>query len=134
MKRTVAIMLAFFVAGAMSLVGCGGSGSSTPSKSDSPKDVVEQVSKLLIKGDIEKSLNFYNGIDDEESKAFALGLMQMGMDATQGLKACEILEETIAEDGNTAKVKVKYTYGDDTERNTTEKLVKTDNGWKLEMM
>lgn len=132
MKRTVAIMLAFFVAGAVSLVGCGGS--SAPSKSDSPKDVVEQVSKLLIKGDLEKSLNFYNGIDDEDSKAFVLGLMQMGMDATQGLKAYEILEETIAEDGTTAKVKVKYTYGDDTEKTTTEKLVKTDSGWKLNAM
>ena len=134
MKRTVAIMLAFFVAGTMSLVGCGGSDSSTSSKSDSPKDVVEQVSKLLIKGDVEKSLNFYNGVEDEESKAFVLGLMQAGMEATQGLKAVEILDETIAEDGTTAKVKVKYTYGDDTEKNTTEKLVKTDSGWKLEVM
>ena len=131
MKRTVAILLAFFVAGTMSLVGCGGS--STPSKSDSPKDVVDQVSKLIVKGDLEKSLSFYDGIEDEESKAFLLGLMQMGMEATQGLKAYEILEETIAEDGTTAKVKVKYTYGDGTEKTTTEKLVKTDNGWKLKV-
>lgn len=132
MKRTAAIMLALFVAGTMSLVGCGDS--STSGKSDSPKDVVEQVSKLLIKGDVEKSLNFYNGVEDEESKAFVLGLTQAGMEATQGLKAVEILDETIAEDGTTAKVKVKYTYGDDTEKNTTEKLVKTDSGWKLEVM
>lgn len=132
MKRTVAIMLALFVAGSISLVGCGGS--SAPSKSDSPKDVVEQVSNLLVKGDLEKSLNFYDGVADEESKAFLLGLMQMGMEATQGLKAFEILEENIAEDGTTAKVKVKYTYGDDTEKNTTENLVKTDSGWKLKVM
>lgn len=132
MKRTVAIMLAFFVAGSISLVGCGGS--SAPSKSDSPKDVVEQVSNLLVKGDLEKSLNFYDGATDEESKALLLGLMQMGMEATQGLKAFEILEENIAEDGTTAKVKVKYTYGDDTEKTITENLVKTDSGWKLKVM
>lgn len=132
MKRTVAIMLALFIAGSISLVGCGGSSAS--SKSDSPKDVVEQVSNLLIKGDLEKSLNFYDGVADEESKALVLGLMQMGMEATQGLKAFEILEETIAEDGTTAKVKVKYTYGDDTEKTTTENLVKTDSGWKVKVI
>lgn len=50
-----------------------------------------------------------------------------------GIKSYEVLEEVIAEDGLTATVKMKYTYGNGTAEEQTTNLVKVDNEWKGSM-
>ena len=132
MKKTLSLVMALFLFCAMCLTSCGSGGSSTtPSKTDSPSDIVEKAANLIINKDYENLVLLYEGgetaTDDE--KAVFIGLCQMAKE----YKACEVLEETIAEDGETAKVKVKYTYPNGKEKNNTVKLVKTENGWRLKM-
>ena len=51
-----------------------------------------------------------------------------------GLKSYETLSEEISEDGNTAKVKMKFIYGNGTEDTDNIKLRKDDDGnWKIDM-
>lgn len=72
----------------------------------------------------------------EEQKKQLVALLQGKLDQTleskQGLASCEILSEEIEEDGNTAVVKTKITYGDGTTEDQKFKLLKNADGeWKL---
>lgn len=72
----------------------------------------------------------------EEQKQQLVALLQGKLDQTleskQGLASYEILSEEIAEDGNTAVVKAKITYGDGTTDDQKFKLQKNADGeWKL---
>ena len=91
------------------------------SSSSSPGDAMKKYSNYLIKGDYEK---FVDGIalDDSETadklkeqKAGFVALLRdkVGKEYEKmgGLKSIEILSEEISEDGNTATVKIKQTYG-----------------------
>ena len=53
------------------------------------------------------------------------------MEEKKGLKDVQILEETISEDGNEANLKVKFVYGDGTEEESTQDMVKQDGKWKM---
>lgn len=48
-----------------------------------------------------------------------------------GLKDVEVLEESISEDGNTATLKVKFTYGDGSEQENTQDMIKQNGEWKM---
>ena len=47
-----------------------------------------------------------------------------------GIKSYEVIEETIAEDGKTAVVKMKIIYGDDSTKDSKYDLVLVDGAWK----
>lgn len=48
-----------------------------------------------------------------------------------GLKEMQVLEETFSEDGNKAILKVKFIYGDGTEEESTQEMVKQKGQWKM---
>ena len=48
-----------------------------------------------------------------------------------GLKSYEVLGEEIAEDGMSAKVKLKVVNGQDEEKESEAEVEKTDKGWVL---
>ncbi|MEZ5005375.1 MAG: DUF4878 domain-containing protein [Bacteroides graminisolvens] len=50
-----------------------------------------------------------------------------------GIKTIEILSETVSEDGNTAKVVLKQTYGNSDAEDSNFDLVKQDGTWKIVM-
>ena len=50
-----------------------------------------------------------------------------------GIKSIEIISEEIAEDGNSAVVKFKQIYGDDTEKEDSQKMVKVDGKWLMDV-
>mgnify|MGYP000762353760 FL=1 len=54
-------------------------------------------------------------------------------DKKGGIKDIEILSEQIAEDGNTAVVKTKYTYGNGETQEGEQKMVKQDGKWLMSM-
>lgn len=55
------------------------------------------------------------------------------LDKKDGIKSYEVTDETIAEDGKTATVKVTTVYGDGTEKTQDMKLKKNDDGdWKID--
>ena len=68
----------------------------------------------------------------EVMKAFTEKTKQSA-DAKGGLKSFEILEEKIAEDGKTATVTTKVTYGNGTEDTQNSTYVNKDGVWKLNM-
>ncbi len=73
-------------------------------------------------------------VEEQKKQLVALlqGKLDMTLESKQGLASCEILSEEIAEDGNTAVVKTKITYGDGSTDDQKFKLVKnTDGEWKL---
>lgn len=73
-------------------------------------------------------------VEEQKKQLVALlqGKLDMTLESKQGLASCEILSEEIAEDGNTAVVKTKITYGDGSTDDQKFKLVKNSDGeWKL---
>ncbi len=53
------------------------------------------------------------------------------MEEKQGLKDVQVLEETISEDGKSATLKVKFIYGDGSEEESTQEMVKQNDQWKM---
>ena len=111
------------------------------SSSSSPGDAMKKYSNYLIKGDYEK---FVDGIalDDSETadklkeqKAGFVALLRdkVGKEYEKmgGLKSIEILSEEISEDGNTATVKIKQTYGNGETQEGTQSMVKRDGKWLM---
>ena len=73
-------------------------------------------------------------VEEQKKQLVALlqGKLDMTLESKQGLASCEILSEEIAEDGNTAVVKTKITYGDGSTDDQKFKLLKNEDGeWKL---
>lgn len=117
------------------MISCGGA--STPS------DAVAKVYDLMIDGDYEAaSKTFYFGekSPEEEAQGQAMILSMLEQKAKPmlekkgGLKGYEILGETIAEDGKTAKVEVKLIYGNGTEeKNKVDMALDTKGNWRPAM-
>ena len=109
----------------------------------SPKDIEKAIYNKLQKGNYEKAVEmlFENVESDDDTpaeqkaevmKAFTEKTKQSA-DAKGGLKSFEILEEKISEDGKTATVTTKVTYGDGTEDTQNSTYVNKDGVWKLIM-
>ncbi len=120
------MMGAFFV-----LFSCGGA------SSNSPSSTVKTFVDKMKNGEFEAAIACIslNGKEmDQESKAKLTGLMAMGKaqsDKKEGIKSLDILNEEIAADGNTAKVKVKFTYGNGETNEEEYKLVKENGKWLI---
>ena len=113
----------------------------TACSSSGPGDAMKKYGNYLIKGDYEK---FVDGIalDDSETadklkeqKAGFVALLRdkVGKEYEKmgGLKSIEILSEEISEDGNTATVKIKQTYGNGETQDGTQSMVKRDGKWLM---
>lgn len=114
--------------------------SSSPS---TPGDALKKYSQYLQSGDYEK---FVEGLAFDESQEAAkvkeakeqLASMlkekvSKEYDKKGGIKDIEILSEQIAEDGNTAVVKTKYTYGNGETEESEQQMVKKDGKWLMSM-
>ena len=130
MKRVLSI---FAVVATLFMVSCG---------SPSPSDAAVEVYQMVIDGEYDAVAEnmFYESTDAEEveqSKAMIASLLKEKaapqFEKKGGIKNVEALSETIAEDGKSAVVELKITYGDGSEE--TEKAeMKLDGGeWKLAM-
>lgn len=112
--------------------------SSSPS---TPGDALKKYSEYLQKGDYEK---FVDGLAFDESQDAAKikeqkeALISMLKEKISkeyekkgGIKDIEIISEQIAEDGNTAVVKTKYTYGNGETEEGDQQMVKKDGKWLM---
>lgn len=70
-----------------------------------------------------KQLELYESIINDK---VAKGIQEKG-----GLKDVQVLEEILSEDGNKATLKVKFIYGDGTEEENTQEMVKQNGQWKM---
>lgn len=133
MKKSVFGILALVVM-AVCFWSCGGG--------NPPSKVVEKSIEYVKAKNYEAYVDLIQieekkGKSVEEQKEQLLALLhgKLGptLDKNQGIASCEILSEEIAEDGNTAVVKAKITYGDGTTDDQKFKLVKNADGdWRLD--
>ena len=121
---------------ALCMVAC----SSAPA---TPSDVAAQIYEQLMAGDYEAvAESFYFGNEDpekeEQARAMILSMLNEKVgktaDSKGGMKGYEILSETIAEDGQSAKVELMTTFGNGTTDKTYVDLVLGKEGnWRPSM-
>ena len=108
---------------------------STPSK------VYQGYVELLKKGDYKTFAQNFS-VDDSlsaEDQAKQVDLYESiitdkvdkKLKEKEGLKDMQVLEETFSEDGNKATLKVKFIYGDGTEEESTQEMVKQKGKWRM---
>ena len=103
----------------------------TACSSSGPGDAMKKYGNYLIKG-VDES------VGAEKMKEQKDGLVSMlkekvskEYEKKDGLKSIEIISEEISEDGNTATVKIKQTYGNGETQDGTQSMVKRDGKWLM---
>ena len=133
MKKIFMLLVALM---ALCMVAC----SSAPA---TPSDVAAQIYEQLMAGDYEAvAESFYFGNEDpekeEQARAMILSMLNEKVgktaDSKGGMKGYEILSETSAEDGQSAKVELMTTFGNGTTDKTYVDLVLDKEGnWRPSM-
>jgi len=113
----------------------------TSCTSSSPGDAFKGYMELMKKGDAKEFAKGF-AVDEtktpeEQEQATQMIESLIGektkkmMEEKQGLKDVQVLEETISEDGKSATLKVKFIYGDGSEEESTQEMVKQNDQWKM---
>lgn len=106
---------------------------------DSPGAAAKKYSEYLKSGDYDK---FVDGISfkEQETADHKAALVSMlkekaskEFDKKGGIKDIEIISEEISEDGATAKVVLKQTYGNGESDEGNYDMVKENGKWKMDM-
>ncbi len=110
--------------------------------SNSPSEAAKKYATYLKNGDFEKWVDgvaFGEDATDanvKASKAMLLAMMEAGKEKLNekgGIKNIETVSETISEDGKTAKVTLKMTYGDGTSEESSMDMIQEKGTWKMYM-
>lgn len=131
MKKALSILA---LVAAVFLVSCGGN----PTPSEAAVKVYQMVKDGNYEGVAENI--FYdsdNAQDIEEAKAMITSLLKEKagpmIESKGGVKDVEVVNETVAEDGQSATVELKITYGDGSEETEKANMKLDDGQWKLAM-
>jgi Domain of unknown function (DUF4878) len=146
MKSPRILIGSFILFSMIFLISCGDnggegnlSGESSSVSSSSPSGVITKVVKNVADGDYESAIDLYAKKNGEsltkEDKAKMMALLPSAKDNFEkkgGLKEVKIIEENIAEDGNSAIVKYKMIYADGKQGKTEKvKFIKVNSDWKV---
>lgn len=133
MKRKfnlIGLMVMLMTIGTL-MISCG-------SDKSSPSKAALAFTENIEKGNYDAAFNLLQGAEEataEEKEKIIAFFKESSkeMEKKGGISEKEILSETISEDGKTATVEMKVTYGDGTSDESDNKLINTDDGWKLKM-
>jgi hypothetical protein len=136
MKKSNVFLFLSVLLTALFMNSCGGSGGGIISKT--PSDVVKAAINALKDKNYDGVVKYYVRKDgamltDEEKQKLS-GLCTMAtkvMEQKKGLKDILILEEKIAQDGQTATVRYKMLYNDGSESEDGSKLKKVNGDWYI---
>jgi len=111
------------------------------SKPDKPESVVEDLFKAIAKQDVDKVVALCALGDVPENQRLRVnGKIQVivggasaHMQANGGLKRVDILESTLADDGQTAAVRATVIFNNDKEEAAPVRLRREDGKWKIVM-
>ena len=109
---------------------------------DTPGAVAKEFVSALQSGNSKKMMDCMAMDTDKEmtdsqkkqAELAAAAMAEKGKEALErkgGLKGSEVVSETIDEDGETAKVVLKLTYGDGSDEENSYKMVKQNGKWKM---
>ncbi|KAA6336727.1 hypothetical protein EZS27_015131 [termite gut metagenome] len=113
------------------------------SETETPGAAAKKYAEYLVSGDYEKFVDAIAIESDEdqapeqikETKDGILSLLkEKGAKAIEergGIESTEVVSETISEDGKTAKVVIKQTYGNGEVEENDYNMVKEENTWKM---
>jgi hypothetical protein len=100
-----------------------------------PGEIAKYYTEKMYKGDIEEVLEAYVNPPEGEKKdqlvALVKGKLEKTLEKKEGLSEVKIMEEKIAEDGETARVKLEVIFGDGSKDHDTMRLKKVDGDWKI---
>lgn len=122
------ILMTLFVAAAtIAFVGC--------KSGNGPSKAVDAFMTCMQNGQFSEAVDMIDGAEDvtAEEREFVVGLMESIGDELKGM-TYEILEETIAEDGNSATVKVKMVSSEGEEDTNDINVVKGEKGWRVSLI
>ncbi|MEI6883684.1 MAG: DUF4878 domain-containing protein [Bacteroidota bacterium] len=136
MKRlNVCLILSGFLF-AVLLSSCGGSGAGGGILSKTPSDVVKTALNNLKAKDYPGVIKYYVRKDGvaftkEDTQKFngLCAWASQEYDKKQGLKEVQIIEEKISDDGNTATVKYKLLFNNNTDSEDKVNLKKVNGDW-----
>lgn len=134
MKKLTILFGALVIVISLGLLSCGGGGAG----GNAPGDVVKKSLKLIAEKNYDKVAGLYvkkdgTALTDEE-KTKVVGLMTMAnaeLMKKEGVKSIDIVEEKISEDGKTAEVKWKITYGNGSTDEENGTLINVNGDWKM---
>ena len=122
----------FFAMAAIALfaVNCGGG--------NTPADIEKSINSQIVAGNYEKAatitIDNLDTILSEENRELYVEFMKKekeSHDAKGGIKSCDIVTETISEDGLHAIVETETVFGDGSKDSNTTEYVKKDGVWKI---
>ena len=109
-------------------------------KSATPADAAKECVELMKNGDFETLVNnlyFGDEVSAEKVEQTKNMIVAMGnekvtkkIEKKEGITSYEVVEETIAEDGQTAKVKIKINYGNGSDEIDKYDLQLVNGEWK----
>jgi len=136
MKKNGIFIVAIFIV-SLILPSCGGGGSS----SNSPAKTVEKFFSHVKNKNYDKAAELFalkdgTKLSDAEKQKVKAILMAGDENAAKrdGFKKIEILNETVADDGNSGTVDFKIIFGNDEEDKQSYDLKKIDGKWHLIVM
>lgn len=110
---------------------------------DSPSKALEHYMNAMIDKDFEEVANgiaYKEGLTPEEQQmahdrwvAMLQNKAEKSDEQQGGIKSFEVISEEISEDGNSATVTYKQVYGDGTEKEGTQAMVKRDGKWLMDV-
>lgn len=127
------IRLGLMLVAVLAMVSC------TPS---TPGAALKNYMSALSDKDYEKFIDGCNisEADSDKAKEICEGLIAMiqekgskTIEKKGGLKEIEIVSEEMAEDGNSAIVTYKQHYGDGSVKEDTQKMIKVDGKWLMDI-
>jgi len=109
------------------------------SSSSKPETSVEAFYQAAIKRDVDKALGYLAMGEMSENELFqAKGKVQMivgeiaeNIEENDGLKRMEVLASEVEEDGEKARVQVKFIYNNDNDHTQSFHLQREDGQWKI---
>ena len=134
MKKLICLS-SVFAAMLVLLAACSGSAST-------PSSALESYSSGLISGDYDKIVEGIYISEENQDKADVIrgqykemleGKGKQSIESKGGVKEIVIISEEISEDGNSAVVKFKQVFGNGSEEEDDQKMVKVGDKWLMDI-
>jgi hypothetical protein len=97
---------------------------------ETPTMAAKKVTGYLQSEEYGKYLDCIDSYEKMGTKEEIVEILKQSMEMKKGLKKVEVLSESVKEDGKSAVVELKYTYGDGTSEETSLSLIKVNDQWR----